>query len=113
MSTKMAKRIGIMAEMAQATLDKFTVEFARDPAHALNWSNGTFAAAAELKVAKMLLAAIEDGATLANIRETLTSRVLYRAKFPPQSTSPTANLIEQYELAASAEILSGLEYYTE
>ena len=105
------KRFKSQADSAQASLDKFAADFAKDPAHALSWGNGAFERAAELKVVKQIIVALEDGtATLDNIRSTMMDRVLHRSKYPAQSSSPTSNLMEQYELAACAKILSDLEY---
>jgi hypothetical protein len=114
MSTKLLKRFQSHADSAQARLDKFAVEFAKDPAHALTWGTDAFAKAAELRVYKQIIAALEGpGCTLAHIRSTMMDRVLHKSKYPAQSSSPTSNLIEQYELAACAEILSDLQYVTE
>ncbi len=111
MSDKLLKRFQIQAEMAQESLDKFAADFTKDPAYALSWGTGAFDKAAQLRVLKQVIAALEDGtATLDNIRSTLMDRVLNKSKYPPQSTSPTSNLIEQYELAACASILSDLQY---
>jgi hypothetical protein len=111
MSAKLLARFQSQADGVQAKLDKFMVDFHSDPAYALSWSNDTFSAAAKLRVLKQIIAALDDGtATLDNIRETMMDRVLHRSKYPPQSTSPTSNLIEQYELSACAEILSDLKY---
>jgi hypothetical protein len=114
MSAKLLKRFQSQAESAQARLDKFAVDFAKDPAHALSWGTDAFARAAELRVLQQIIAALEnDTATLENIRSTLMDRVLHKSKYPAQSSSPTSNLIEQYELAACAEVLSNLQYITE
>lgn len=111
MSDKLLKRFQNQAESCQASLDKFTVNFAEDPAYALSWGLGAFEKAAKLRVLKQIISALEGGeANVDNIRSTLTDRVMHRAKYPPQSTSPTSNLIEQYELAACAELLSDLQY---
>ena len=111
MSQKLIALFFNQAETAQARLDKFAADFAKDPAHALSWGTDTFQAAAKLKVLKQILAALEDGtATVDNIRSTMMDRVLSKSRYPAQSTSPTSNLIEQYELAACAEILSDLQY---
>jgi len=114
MTAKLLKRFQSQAESAQERLDKFAVEFAKDPAYALSWGTDAFAKAAELRVYKQIIAALEDGtATLENIRSTMMDRVLHKSKYPAQSSSPTSNLIEQYELAACAEVLSDLQYVTE
>lgn len=105
---QLVKMFEAKAQMAQVNLDKFMVKFQEDPSYALSWGNDTFRAAAELKIAKQILAALEHSATLENIRSTLTNRMLNMAKYPAQSTSPTSNLIEQYELAACASIVSQL-----
>ena len=111
MSAKLLKRFQSQADSVQARLDKFAVDFAKDPAYALSWGNDTFQAAAKLRVFKQIIVALEAGdATLENIRSTMLDRVLHKSKYPAQSTSPTSNLIEQYELAACAEILSDLQY---
>ena len=111
MSAKLLKRFQNQADAAQARLDEFKVEFDKDPAYALSWGNDTFANAAKLRVLKQIIAACDNGtATVDNIRSTLMDRVLHKSKYPAQSTSPTSNLIEQYELAACAEILSDLQY---
>jgi hypothetical protein len=111
MSDKLLKRFQSQVDSAQVRLDKFSADFAKDPAHALSWGNDAFAAAAKIRVLKQIVAALEDGsATLENIRSTMMDRVLNKSKYPPQSSSPTSNLIEQYELAACAEILSDLQY---
>jgi threonine aldolase len=114
MSAKLQKRFQSQADSCQASLDKFAADFANDPAHALTWGTGAFEKAARLRVLKQIVAALDDGtATLDNIRSTLTDRVMHRAKYPAQSTSPTSNLIEQYELAACADILGDLQYITD
>lgn len=111
MSAKLLKRFQNQADSVQGRLDKFAQDFAKDPAHALSWGTDTFQAAAKLKVLKQIIAALEGGeANLDNIRSTLMDRVLHRAKYPAQSTSPTSNLIEQYELSACADLLSDLQY---
>ena len=103
-------RFNSQAESCQARLDKFVSKFAEDPAYALSWGTEAFQAAASLRVLKQVIGALNEEGTLDNIRSTLTDRVMHKAKYPPQSTSPTSNLIEQYELAAYAEILSDLQY---
>jgi hypothetical protein len=111
MSDKLLARFQRQVDATQASLDKFAADFAKDPAHALTWGTDAFANAAKLRVLKQIVAALADGnGNLDNIRSTLTDRVLHRAKYPAQSTSPTSNLIETYELAACADILSDLQY---
>jgi len=111
MSDKLLKRFQSQLSAVAGRLDKFAEDFAKDPAYTLAWSNDTFKAAAKMQLLRELVNALENGnATLDNIRATLMDRVLNKSKYPPQSTSPTSNLIEQYQLAACAEILSDLQY---
>jgi hypothetical protein len=111
MSAKLLARFQRQVESQQAQIAKFKAELDKDPAHALTWGLDAFRSAATLKVLNQIVAALEVGdADLDNIRETLMDRVLHRSKYPAQSTSPTSNLMEQYELSACAEILSDLKY---
>ncbi len=111
MTAQLLKRFKSQAESVQSRLDKFAADFAKDPAHALSWGTDTFQAAAKMTVLKQIINALENGnGNLDNIRSTLMDRVLHKSKYPPQSTSPTSNLIEQYELAACADILGDLQY---
>jgi len=110
-NAKLLFRFNSQVQTCEARLYKFTEKFKEDPAYAFSWGTEAFQAAASLRVLKQIITALESGnGTLENIRSTLTDRVLHKAKYPAQSTSPTSNLIEQYELAACAEILSDLQY---
>lgn len=52
----------------------------------------------------------EDVCTVEQARAILMGRVMNKARYPAQSTSPTSNLMEQFEAAACAEALDYLEY---
>jgi hypothetical protein len=111
MSDKLLKRFQSQIAQCQASLDKFSVDFAKDPVHALSWSIGAFEKAARLRVLQQIALALAEGhGNLDDIRSTLMDRILHRSKYPAQSSSPTSNLIEQYELAACASVLSDLQY---
>ena len=108
---KIKRSIERKLDIAQTQIAEFKEKLNGDVAYTLSWSNAVFAAAAVESVCKSILAAIESGtATLDNIRSTLSDQILHAAKYPPQSTSPTSNLMETYLTAAKAEILSDLEY---
>jgi hypothetical protein len=118
MSAKALKKFTAQAEQAQAQIDKFQAELSKDPAYALSWGLTAFQSAARLKVANMLVEAFtsREGAheyTVANAVGHLTDRVMSKARYPAQSTSPTSNLMEQYEAAAYAEALDELKYMSE
>ena len=115
MSEKLLRRFQNQVDGLQSHLDKFAEDFARDPAYALSWSNDTFAAAAKLRILRQIITAIQQDTSVDadSIRATMMDRVLHKSRYPAQSTSPTSNLIEQYELAACAYVLSNLQYVTE
>jgi hypothetical protein len=115
MSAKALKKFTAIAEQAQANIDKFKEELDKDPAHALTWGLDAFQNAARLRVAQMLVYGftVKEGSpvyTVEQAREFLMDRVLNKARWPAQSTSPTSNLMEQYEAAAYAEALDELRY---
>jgi len=90
----------------QAEIAEFTAKMAVDAAYTLTWGTSVFQAAAKERVLKQVLHAIEQGD---NVVAIITDRVIHKAKYPAQSTSPTSNLVEQYELAALAEVLSAIK----
>jgi hypothetical protein len=115
MTAQALKKFTAIAEQAQAQIDKFKLELNKDPAYALSWGNGVFQSAARLKVAKMLIEAftVKAGSENYTVEQAvgyLTDRVMGLARYPAQSTSPTSNLMEQYEAAAYAEALDELRY---
>jgi len=115
MSAKALKKFTAVAEQAQAQIDKFKADLDKDPAHALSWGLDAFHNAARLKVASMLVYGFtpKEGSPVYTVEqavEFLTDRVMSKARYPAQSTSPTSNLMEQYEAAAYAEALDELRY---
>jgi hypothetical protein len=110
MSEKLAGKYSRRLAIARDKITKFQEELELDPAHALSWGTSAFAAAAEIKILRQLVMEFETGATAADVRAYLLGKVLNAAKRPPSSSSATSNLMEQYEMAAVAEIVSELEY---
>lgn len=110
----LTKRFQRKLDEAQSEIAVFVGKVQHDAAYALSWSNSVFHAAAKERVYKQVIASIKDSVSedgeldLSNIIGMVTDRVLHKAKYPAQSTSPTSNLIEQYELATWADILSDL-----
>ena len=105
------KRLESGIKAGQESIEVFAAKLVANPAHVLSWGTDAFKTAADLKIAKQVLNALNDGATVEQVKSTLMDRVLNRSKYPPQSTSPCSNLMEQYELAAYAELLSDLNMY--
>ena len=100
------------AENEAARIEKFKEALDKDPAYALSWGCGVFASAAKLRVLKQLINVLGDGeATAEDVHSLMIASVLHKSQHPAQSSSPTSNLIEQYELAACAEIIADLPRY--
>jgi len=115
MTEKALNKFTAIVEQAQANIDKFKEQLDKDPAHALSWGLDAFHNAARLKIASMLVYAFtpregSSASTIQEAREFLMDRVMNKARYPAQSTSPTSNLMEQYEAAAYAEALDVLKY---
>ena len=111
--TTLLERFQRQAENEAFVIEKFKTDLDKDPAYALSWGCGVFASAAKLRILKQLINALEDSETTAeDIRAHLMGSIMHKSRYPAQSTSPTSNLIEQYELAACAEIAGGLSRYT-
>jgi hypothetical protein len=115
MSAQALKKFTAIAEQAQEQIDKFKAELDKDPAHALAWGLDAFHNAARLRVAKMLVYGFTPTGgspvyTVDQAVDFLTYRIMDKARWPAQSTSPTSNLMEQYEAAAYAEALDELRY---
>ena len=112
MTTLLLERYQQQAQNEVAIIERLKRELDKDPAYALSWGTDAFAAAAKLRVLKQMIAVLADGtATAEDIRAELTARVLRKSQYPAHSTSPTSNLIEQYELVAHAELLNDLPRY--
>ena len=111
MTAGFLKRVNSTIDSAEVKINKFKESFDKDPSYALSWSLEAFQAAATLKIAKQIKDALETGTTVKDVREHLTSRIMHKARWPAQSTSPTSNLTEQYEAAAMAEFLAESQYY--
>lgn len=104
------RRCASTIETSQHTLAKFTDSLATDPLYAMQWSDSAFTAAADLHVAQRILAFIEKGMAAEDIELELIERVTRMATSPSQSTSPSANVSFQRELAAWGRILRNLKF---
>lgn len=116
MSEKALRHFASVAEQNQTQIDKFKAELDKDPSYALSWGLTVFQAAARLKVAQMLVYGFtpKEGSPVYTVEQAvnfLTDRVMNKARYPAQSTSPTSNLMEQYEAAAYAEAIDDLNRF--
>ena len=108
---KLLERFQRQSQYEIETIEKFKLELAKDPAYALSWGDGVFRAAAKLKVVNEIINSLKDLEPAENIKDSLMRRIMHKSRYPAQSTSPTSNLVEQYELAACAEIVGELSRY--
>lgn len=106
----LSRRCASTIETSQHTLSKFTDSLASDPLYAMQWSDSAFTAVADLHVAQRVLAFIEKGMAAEDIKLELTERVTRMATSPSQSTSPSANVSFQRELAAWGRVLQDLKF---
>ena len=103
------KNLEMRIAEAQGTLDKFTANFATNPAQAFQWSDSAFNAAARLEITKRVLVWLQEGADLAQVIQELNRQVRFNSRNPSHSTSTPHNLIEQCKLAATADLVELLE----
>jgi hypothetical protein len=99
-----------MADRAKLRLDEFAVKFANDPAHAFTWSSSAFQDAARLSVFSEIAESPICFYDVADARNVLAKKIVEKSRSPAQSTSPTSNLMKQYELAAWVEALDAFDY---
>jgi len=103
---------------ANQVLTRWANSFAQDPHDALEWATESFQAAGVKRVCEKTLWHLwdcwEQGLATQTFIDTiidrLTGEVLRRSKYTESSTSPTANLVARYELAAYANILNEVKY---
>lgn len=103
------KNLEMRIAEAQGTLDKFTADFAKNPAYAFQWSDAAFRAAARLEITKRVLVWLQEGADLPQVIQELNRQVRFNCRNPSHSTSTTHNLIEQCKLAELADVVEDLE----
>lgn len=114
---KLAGRFERDRESAQHEISRFKVAFDKDPRYALSWGTSVFIAVAKVRACDWVCGYMHNNAHvdpvehITNMTDLIMDRILYSAKYPPQSTSPTSNLMEQYEMAAWAEALAILNNY--
>lgn len=110
MSQKVIARFRSMIDGNVDRIEKFKDSLSADPAYALSWSNDTFRAAALLTVLRQVVHNLENGASVDDIKNILSNRVMCLSRYPAQSTSPTSNLMAQYELSSCVELLDSIEF---
>jgi hypothetical protein len=119
MDTRIVEKLQSKIDYAQGGLNRFATDFAQDPAHAFSWGDGVFENAAIVKVFGIVAAGImrvkeeNDGefpeAERALFEEDCLRRALEMAERPSFSTSPTSNLMHQYEAKAWTRVYRALK----
>jgi len=109
-SNELARRFRSREVAAGEVLAQFHEKLAKDAAYALSWSLDAFRAAGRQAVFRELAEAFERDCSVEDARATLLGRVRSAALYPPQSSSPVSNLMDQYRGAAAAEALELLDY---
>jgi ribosome-binding factor A len=97
-----------MVRDAEVNLTAFKVELERDPHYAFAWSTRAFRASTDLRLAQRLLN--EDIFDVNHLRSTLQEELTVKSKYPPASSSATANLSRICETATIAGLLDMLKY---
>ncbi len=104
-------------------LDKWAKRFSEDPADALSWSQNVFKQAADLSVAKLVLAIVDHCVADADeiygghsnlfvaqsVYRRLRDEVMRNARWPSHSTSAPSNEIDLCLMAARAETVVRIE----
>lgn len=105
-----------MAENADYQIEKFKQAFSVNPAHAFEWSQVAFTAAAQLQAAQAVrhwLTNDENPRPMEERLEAVTremNRLVRRAaRYPSRSSSPQSNIMEQETGAAFAALLEKAE----
>lgn len=95
------------ASNASRITAQFRLDFDRDAAESLTWSDNVFEAAAELRVFERVIKHLtkpESKVTFDSIRGFALEEAVHGARYPKHSTSPVSNLVAEYETRAWAKI---------
>ena len=97
---------GIVCDGDHAAAE-FVAAFSENPTNTLYWSKDTFEAVAQGAVAARAIRALTDKdseATLESLQAWATEETLRHVVYSSQSTSPTADLMDQYKAAGWARV---------
>jgi hypothetical protein len=95
-------------------IDTFKEDLERNPVSAFSWSQQAFLSAAKLEAFKSVVSTLADPSSTATIKSLHSyyyKQAMMATLNPPSSTSPTSNLIKQYQGAAAAEVMELLEVF--
>ena len=98
----------MMLERSQYVLNKFSAEMLKNPQSAFEWGESAFEAAAQHKVASVVLECLAQGTSYDDIKELATENAMRAARWPEKSTSASSNLAKQTLGAAWANLASDM-----
>ena len=113
--TGLGEALEFLSKMVESG-DRAIQQFCKDlqgteyPTREMSWSNGVFEKIATRDVAKEWAIVMKDNG-LTKTLEQMRAKVLERARYVSQSTSPTSNLNEQYITSAIAKLAQEMSWY--
>jgi hypothetical protein len=99
-----------LADSSKERLDEFISQFAKDPAYAFAWSDSAFYYAARFSVFTIIAEGPICSYEATAAKNIIVKQIVELTRSPAQSTSPTSNLMKQYELVAWTEALDVFDY---
>ena len=112
---KLIRKAKDAIEWSQGDLKSFAADFAKDPAHAFEWSSKAFEAAGRQRAGQTVLAWVQtvhknepdlnDDEVAVMVIAEITNTVVRKAKWPDRSTSVPSNEMSIYTNAAFADYL--------
>jgi predicted transcriptional regulator len=98
-------------ENSQKVIEEFAAELVKHPAYTMDWSGKAFQAAANIKHMPRYLEFFDKGMTIEEIKKHACSAALDMTRsIYNKSTSPTSNLMKDWEASVLAELGSGFWY---
>jgi hypothetical protein len=110
--------LGIESEVrsAERMIEDFKTRFAKDPMHALSWSDGLAGATAMAQLGGHIHSQLEKDGVDYDIQKMLRKLSLEmrnEAQHPSHSTSPMSNLVAQAQWQGKAKLVGRLEEFIE
>lgn len=96
----------------QQELNKFSENFKKEPAHALNWAMNSFEAAASLELYTKVKAGFDNqNFTIETMLDYLTEEVIILSSHIENSSNPMSVVMERHQLAAKAKMVRLIKDY--
>ena len=105
-------RVRSILDVARSNIKTFTDELAKNPAHAMEWSDAAFKAAAKIAVltqVEEVLAEPDSAVSLENVRDSLHDRFMHSTRYiDNRSSSPSTNRMNDCCVSVLSEELKDL-----